>query len=62
MTDYLQGKVKVDEYVTHYRTLADISEGFHDMHVSTILLSLFGQFSLAYEQSGDCIRCVVDMA
>ncbi|THH01884.1 hypothetical protein EW026_g914 [Hermanssonia centrifuga] len=42
--DYLQGKVKVDEYVTHYRTLADISEGFHDMH------------------SGDCIRCVVDMA
>ncbi|KAI0650153.1 alcohol dehydrogenase [Trametes meyenii] len=30
--DYLQGKVKVDEYVTHHRTLADINEGFHDMH------------------------------
>lgn len=32
--DYLAGKVKVDEYVTHHRTLADIFEGFHDMHVS----------------------------
>ena len=32
--DYLQGKVKIDEYVTHSRTLADINEGFDDMHVS----------------------------
>ena len=32
--DYLEGKVKIDEYVTHHRTLADINEGFHDMHVS----------------------------
>jgi len=30
--DYLQGKIKVDEYVTHSRTLAEINEGFHDMH------------------------------
>jgi len=30
--DYLQGKMKVDEYVTHQRTLQDINEGFHDMH------------------------------
>jgi S-(hydroxymethyl)glutathione dehydrogenase/alcohol dehydrogenase len=30
--DYLQGKMKVDEYVTHERTLGDINEGFHDMH------------------------------
>ncbi|EPT02803.1 hypothetical protein FOMPIDRAFT_1022702 [Fomitopsis schrenkii] len=30
--DYLQGKVKIDEYVTHSRTLADINEGFGDMH------------------------------
>ncbi|KAI0824661.1 alcohol dehydrogenase [Trametes gibbosa] len=30
--EYLQGKVKVDEYVTHHRSLADINEGFHDMH------------------------------
>ncbi|KAI0722183.1 class III ADH enzyme [Cerioporus squamosus] len=30
--DYLQGKVKIDEYVTHHRKLADINEGFHDMH------------------------------
>jgi len=30
--DYLAGKMKVDEYVTHNRTLGDINEGFHDMH------------------------------
>lgn len=35
LTDYLEGKVKVDEYVTHHRTLAEINAGFHDMHVST---------------------------
>lgn len=32
--DYLEGKVKIDEYVTHHRTLADIQAGFDDMHVS----------------------------
>ncbi len=32
-TDYLKGALKIDEYVTHNRTLADINEGFHDMHV-----------------------------
>lgn len=32
--DYLKGAVKVDEYITHHRTLGDINEGFHDMHVS----------------------------
>ncbi|KAF8803787.1 class III ADH enzyme [Phlegmacium glaucopus] len=30
--DYLNGTMKIDEYVTHHRTLADINEGFHDMH------------------------------
>ncbi|TDL29166.1 class III ADH enzyme [Rickenella mellea] len=30
--DYLAGKVKVDEYVTHHRKFAEINEGFHDMH------------------------------
>ena len=35
-SDYLQGKVKVDEYVTHHRKLSDLYEGFHDMHVSRI--------------------------
>lgn len=30
--DYLAGKLKVDEYVTHKRTLAQINDGFHDMH------------------------------
>jgi S-(hydroxymethyl)glutathione dehydrogenase / alcohol dehydrogenase len=40
--DYLQGKVKIDEYVTHHRKFAEINDGFHDMHVSCIcrLLSL----------------------
>ena len=32
--DYLKGKLKIDEYVTHSRNLSDINEGFHDMHVS----------------------------
>jgi S-(hydroxymethyl)glutathione dehydrogenase/alcohol dehydrogenase len=36
--DYLEGKMKVDEYVTHERTLGDINEGFHDMHVSGLAL------------------------
>jgi len=30
--DYLQKKVKIDEYVTHHRKLDEINEGFHDMH------------------------------
>jgi len=30
--DYLNGKVKIDEYVTHHRKLADINDGFGDMH------------------------------
>lgn len=30
--EYLAGKFKVDEYVTHNRNLAAINEGFHDMH------------------------------
>ena len=35
MEDYLNGKVKIDEYVTHQRKLGDLYSGFHDMHVST---------------------------
>ncbi|CAL1701551.1 unnamed protein product [Somion occarium] len=30
--DYLQGNVKIDEYVTHTRKFSEIGEGFHDMH------------------------------
>jgi S-(hydroxymethyl)glutathione dehydrogenase/alcohol dehydrogenase len=30
--DYLGKKVKIDEYVTHHRTLAEINKGFDDMH------------------------------
>ena len=60
--DYLAGKVKVDEYVTHTRKFEEIQGGFHDMHVSTCvekhLQLLIG--SLCFK-AGDCIRCVVDM-
>ena len=24
--------MKIDEYVTHHRALAEINDGFHDMH------------------------------
>ncbi|KAJ4492850.1 class III ADH enzyme [Lentinula edodes] len=30
--DYLNGKVKIDEYVTHHRKFLEINDGFHDMH------------------------------
>ncbi|QRW01787.1 alcohol dehydrogenase [Ceratobasidium sp. AG-Ba] len=30
--DYLAGKIFVNEYVTHHRTLKDIQNGFDDMH------------------------------
>jgi S-(hydroxymethyl)glutathione dehydrogenase / alcohol dehydrogenase len=58
--DYLSGKLRVDEYVTHHRTLDAINEGFHDMHVSIYTSSAFLLSSNA--QGGDCIRCVVDMS
>lgn len=40
VTDYLEGRMKVDEYVTHQRTLKEINAGFGDMHVRRHL-SLF---------------------
>ncbi|KAK7695560.1 formate dehydrogenase (NAD+) [Cerrena zonata] len=30
--DYLQGKMRIDDYVTHERKFSEINEGFHDMH------------------------------
>ncbi|TRM68409.1 chaperonin 10-like protein [Schizophyllum amplum] len=30
--DYLNGKVKIDEYVTHTRKFTELNNGFHDMH------------------------------
>ena len=36
MTDYLQGKMRIDDYVTHERKFAEINDGFHDMHVSRV--------------------------
>jgi hypothetical protein len=42
--DYLEGKMKVDEYVTHRRTLGEINDGFHDMHVC--LLRLFAALAV----------------
>ncbi|KAF5369761.1 hypothetical protein D9758_001333 [Tetrapyrgos nigripes] len=32
VSDYMAGKVKIDEYVTHYRKFEELNEGFHDMH------------------------------
>jgi len=29
--DYLNGDLKIDEYVTHHKNLAGINEAFHDM-------------------------------
>jgi Zn-dependent alcohol dehydrogenase len=40
--DYLQGKVKVDEYVTHNYKFADINEGFDAMHVRSRCFCLSG--------------------
>ena len=67
--DYMQGKMKIDEYVTHHRTLAEINEGFGDMHVrSASLLAIRSRtfltdFSMIHViQAGECIRCVVDMS
>lgn len=31
--DYMQGKMKVAEYITHRRTLGELNAGFADMHV-----------------------------
>lgn len=42
--DYLQGDLKVNEYITHRETLGDMNTAFQNM------------------KSGNCIRCVVDMA
>lgn len=65
LSDYLAGKVKVDEYVTHTRTFAEINGGFHDMHVSccfAVQHRYNKTLLFVFVQAGDCIRCVVDMS
>ena len=37
--DYMDGKLWVDEFVTHHRDLKEINEGFDDMHVSWLRVS-----------------------
>jgi S-(hydroxymethyl)glutathione dehydrogenase / alcohol dehydrogenase len=61
--DYLQGNVKVDEYVTHGYKLAEINNGFDAMHVSGCLF-VVSRPLLPYDtfQGGDCIRAVIDMS
>jgi hypothetical protein len=44
----MQGKLKVDEYVTHHRTLEDIDQGFHDMHASCFFYMLASSFTNPY--------------
>lgn len=66
MADYMDGKLWVDEFVTHHRDLKEINEGFDDMHVSSgpgrTWYKVFVEADIAqYRQSGSCIRCVVDM-
>ena len=35
--DYLQGKIKVDEFITHRRHLSEINTAFEDMHSGTCI-------------------------
>lgn len=32
IADYENGKLKVDEFITHRQNLGDINQAFHDMH------------------------------
>jgi hypothetical protein len=58
--DYLQGKVKVDEYVTHGYKLAEINDGFEAMHVNDRLLvsgsclTVFSRAAIASVLSSTC--------
>lgn len=36
LIDYMNGTLKVDEFITHTQTLGGINAGFDDMHVSEI--------------------------
>jgi hypothetical protein len=58
--DYLQGNVKVDEYVTHGYKFAEINDGFDAMHVSSCLfvsrscLTIFSRAAIAFVLSLTC--------
>ncbi len=58
--DYLQGKVKVDEYVTHGYKLAEINDGFEAMHVNSCLfvsvscLTVLSRMAIASALSSRC--------
>lgn len=61
LVDYLQGKVKVDEYVTHGYKLAEINNGFEAMHVNSCLLvsvssclTIFSRAAIAFVLSSTC--------
>ena len=60
LLDYLQGKVKVDEYVTHGFKLAEINDGFDAVHVSGCLfvsgscLVVFSRAAIASVLSSTC--------
>jgi len=69
LEDYLAGKMKVDEYVTHNRMLGGISEGFHDTH-ATVFIALWTSSSEEYHfivqwrdfftgKPGSNVRCEV---
>ena len=58
--DYLQGNVKVDEYVTHNYKLAGINDGFDAMHVNDCLyvsgscLTVLSRTAIAFVLSSTC--------
>jgi S-(hydroxymethyl)glutathione dehydrogenase / alcohol dehydrogenase len=54
---YMEGELKVDEFITHRKSLGGVNEAFAVMKVRSSSLD----DTCSFCQSGDCIRCVVDM-
>jgi len=42
--DYLNGDIKVDEFITHHFSLNDINEAFHAMHEGTCIRAIINLF------------------
>ena len=38
--EYMAGRLKIDEFVTHKHTLAEINDGFHVMHAGESIRSV----------------------
>lgn len=55
--DYLQGKIKIDEYVTHHRKFDEIGASFHDMHASYLLITHFAALTCVIGWGLHSMRC-----